>query len=235
MSVVVYALDVSALDPDLKSWSRWVDAARLAAAARLRRREDRALAVGSGLLLAHAVRQTRPEQLLPLDVKAAPGGKPFLPELPEFHFSISHSGTWAVCAVFDHPVGVDIEQVAESMQEVVQRAFSPAEQVALRALPEAERSAAACETWVLKESYMKATGLGFQLPMERLSLRRGPPPRLLQDGQSVAGGVALCPFVDAAYRLGVATLRGTPSSCKVRNVDCNSLLSNLEGSAARPE
>lgn len=235
MSIVVYALEVSDLDPDLKSWNRWVDAARLATAARLRRREDRALAIGAGLLLAKAVRQAWPEQPLPLDLKTAPGGKPFLPGLPDFHFSLSHSGTWAVCAVADHPVGVDIEQVAEDMREVAPRAFCPAEQAALRALPETERSAAACESWVLKESYMKAVGLGFQLSMERLSLRSGPSPMLLQDGTPVAGGVALCPFADAAYRLAVAGTRFDPSVCKVIIIDFDVLMSNLKGSAARPE
>ena len=235
MSIVVHALDVSDLDPDLPSWTRWVDAARLAAAAPLRRREDRALAVGAGLLLAHAVRQARPEQPLPLNVKTAPGGKPFLPELPEFHFSLSHSGSWAVCAASGHPVGVDIEQVADNMREVALRAFSPADQEAIRALSETERFAAACEAWVLKESYMKATGLGFQLPMERLSLRLGPPPILLQDGKSVSGGVALCPFADAAYRLAVADTRSDPSVCKVHVIDFEALLSNLKGSAAGPE
>lgn len=235
MSIVVYAMDVSTLDPGLKSWSRWVDAPRLAAAAQLRRREDQALAVGAGLLLLYAVRQVRPGQPLPLDVKTASGGKPFLPALPDFHFSISHSGVWAVFAASGHPVGVDIEQVANNMHEVARRMFSPAEQEVLLALPGAERSAAACESWVLKESYMKATGLGFQLPMERLSLRLGPPPILLQDSRPVGGTVALCPFPDAAYRLALADSQSDSSMGKVRIIGWEALLGHLTESAVGPE
>ena len=228
MSIVVYALDVSGLDPDLKSWSRWVEAGRFAAAAQLRRREDRALALGAGFLLAYAVRQVRPGQPLPLDVKTASGGKPFLPALPDFHFSISHSGMWAVCAVSDHPVGVDIEQVADNMHEVARSMFSPAEQEVLLALPEAERSAAACESWVLKESHMKATGLGFHLPMEQLSLRFGPPRILLHDGKPVSGGVSLCPFEDKAYRLAVADTRSGFPSCRIVTLHLDALLRHLQ-------
>ncbi len=38
-------------------------------------------------------------------------GKPFFPDFPHIHFNVSHSGSFALCAVGDSPVGVDIEAV----------------------------------------------------------------------------------------------------------------------------
>lgn len=38
-------------------------------------------------------------------------GKPFFPGLPHIHFNLSHSGPYALCAVGEGPVGVDIEAV----------------------------------------------------------------------------------------------------------------------------
>lgn len=221
MSVDVYAVDVSSLDPDVAAWKRWIDAPRLAVAAGLRLRDDRARSVGAGLLLAYAVRRYRPGHPLPLRVEIAPTGQPFLPDLPGFHFSISHSGRWAVCAAADHSVGVDIEQVSDRLLEVAPCCFSPAECDYLRTCPEAGRAAAACELWVLKESYMKAVGLGFQLPIEHVSLRLGPPLRVLHNGIPARGGVALCSFADAAYRLGLADLQSdSPTACvdSIRNI-----------------
>lgn len=215
MSVDVYAVEVSSLDPDLAVWKRWIDAPRLAVAAGLRLRDDRARSVGAGLLLAYAVRRYRPGQALPLRVEIAPTGQPFLPDLPGFYFSISHSGRWAVCAAADHSVGVDIEQVSDRLWEVAQRCFSPADCEYLRTCPEAERAAAVCELWVLKESYMKAVGLGFQLPIEHLSLRWGPPLMMLHNGIPVRGGVALCPFGDSAYRLALANLHSDSPTARV--------------------
>lgn len=37
-------------------------------------------------------------------------GKPFLRDRQDLFFNISHSGEYAVCAVSEHPVGIDIER-----------------------------------------------------------------------------------------------------------------------------
>lgn len=37
-------------------------------------------------------------------------GKPYLPQYPALHISVSHSGSWFVCAVSSQPVGVDLQE-----------------------------------------------------------------------------------------------------------------------------
>lgn len=38
-----------------------------------------------------------------------PWGKPFLAHSAQPHFSLSHSGVWAVCSIGQHSLGIDIE------------------------------------------------------------------------------------------------------------------------------
>ncbi len=40
-------------------------------------------------------------------------GKPFAESFSDFHFNISHSGEWVVCATANSNVGIDIEKISE--------------------------------------------------------------------------------------------------------------------------
>lgn len=40
-------------------------------------------------------------------------GKPFVQKFSDFHFNISHSGEWVVCATANSNVGIDIERVSD--------------------------------------------------------------------------------------------------------------------------
>ncbi len=216
---IIHALDITPLDPDRLDWSRWVDAERMAAAARWMRREDRARSIGAGLLLAVALRRRHPDGPFPPRIETGPHGKPFLPEWPDVHFNLSHSGKWAVCATAGHPVGVDIEQVSRSREDVARRFFSPEENRFLSGLSPARWAEAFCEIWVLKESYIKTRGEGLFESMGQLHVELGPPARMLRSGQPDGVGIALCPFVDAEYRLGLAITRADPAGYSVEILD----------------
>lgn len=88
-------------------------------------------------------------------IEKTPNGKPFFPERPDIHFSISHSKTHVLCALSDRPVGADIE----SQREIGDRA------IAFFATPGELSMFEPLDLWVLKESYVKL--LGGTLPMVR--------------------------------------------------------------------
>jgi 4'-phosphopantetheinyl transferase len=93
-------------------------------------------------------------------------GKPFLVGFPSFHFNISHSGDWVVCALGDKEVGVDVEREAPLRSlAIAERFFTPEESRALAALPQEERGARFYELWTLKESYIKYQGKGLAIPL----------------------------------------------------------------------
>lgn len=88
------------------------------------------------------------------------GGKPFLADWPEIHFSLSHCRQAAVCAVALHPVGVDIETIRPFSEELAKRVLNADElhQVITSANP----STAFIRLWTMKESLLKLTGEGIR-------------------------------------------------------------------------
>lgn len=61
-------------------------------------------------LLARTVKRVWGMESLP-EIARAEGGKPYFKDHPEWHFNLSHSGEFALCALSDAPVGVDIEVI----------------------------------------------------------------------------------------------------------------------------
>lgn len=92
----------------------------------------------------------------------AEGGKPYLAGKPEIQFNISHSGHWAVCAVAEEPVGIDIQEKRMLHGNLAARFFSERENQALaRCEREAEREAMFFRLWCAKEAYVKWNGKGL--------------------------------------------------------------------------
>jgi 4'-phosphopantetheinyl transferase len=87
--------------------------------------------------------------------------KPFLAGYPGFHFNLSHSGKWVVCAVGDSPVGIDVERMGEADHQMAAYFFSMEEQQDLSARPAADQRSHFYQIWTLKESFLKCLGKGF--------------------------------------------------------------------------
>jgi 4'-phosphopantetheinyl transferase len=101
-------------------------------------------------------------------------------------FNLSHTDGMAICAVaLDMEVGADVEDTLRkgATVELVDRNFAPAEAAALRALPVERQRERFFELWTLKESYIKARGMGLSLPLDQFAfeLRPGEPPRIAFD------------------------------------------------------
>ena len=89
-----------------------------------------------------------------------PQGKPYFPEAPELHFSVSHSGAYWACAFSDAPVGLDIQMHQHnSYERLANRFFHPEEAAYLAA--KAFSPEAFFRIWTAKESYLKRTGEGL--------------------------------------------------------------------------
>lgn len=96
-------------------------------------------------------------------------GKPELLYPANLHFNVSHSGEWVVCAISDEPVGIDIEEIKPMDMEISRRFFSPIEHEQLVGLPETEQVDRFYELWTLKESFVKAVGMGLSMPLDSFS------------------------------------------------------------------
>lgn len=105
---------------------------------------------------------------LPHDAKIAFGEhqKPFLERYPERHFNVSHSAGAVMVGFSERPLGVDIERMVslrgEQLVAIAGRVFHEAEVALLLRQPvEAERRRLFTKLWTLKESIVKALGVGF--------------------------------------------------------------------------
>lgn len=92
-------------------------------------------------------------------------------------FNISHSGDWLVIAVLSDThqqmseLGVDVERYRQStnIYPILNHYFTQEETQALLALPNALQRDRFFDLWALKESYIKAKGLGLALSLKSFS------------------------------------------------------------------
>lgn len=86
-------------------------------------------------------------------------GKPTLRELPEVHFNLSHCKHAVVCAIAQHPVGVDVEALGRYSERLAKYTMNEQELAEINA---AENKDVAFTTlWTMKEATMKLTGEGI--------------------------------------------------------------------------
>jgi len=95
-------------------------------------------------------------------------GKPHLAKNSNIHFSLSHSGSWVVCAVGNMPIGVDIEEIKHRSILLDPGIYSPGEIRRLEKLPQQERIDKGIWIWTLKESYIKNIGAGLHFPLRSI-------------------------------------------------------------------
>lgn len=96
-----------------------------------------------------------------IDFKVDAYGKPYVPGLCEFHFNISHSNKWIVCATDHMPIGIDIEFIRPVNFNIAKKLFAPEEYNSLLLKSDTERLSYFYDIWTLKESYVKAVGKGI--------------------------------------------------------------------------
>ena len=103
-------------------------------------------------------------------------GRPELacPNPDKVSFNLSRARTMTACAVCEgDEVGIDIEDLERPGEtgSVAESYFAPSEVRALRALPAEQQRLRFFEYWTLKESYIKARGMGLSLPLDRFAFR----------------------------------------------------------------
>lgn len=95
-------------------------------------------------------------------------GKPYFPNNPQWQFNLSHSGTMALCALSEHPVGVDIQMVRPWRERLLDRVCTSEERVWLRS--RGDRVEDFAILWAMKESVGKQSGYGLPYPPSKLSV-----------------------------------------------------------------
>ena len=153
---------------------------RVEKAERMKPESGKRLSAGAGLLLLASLADYLtgagggdriPAELQALRFAEGTYGKPYLPDCPEVHFNLSHSGNHAMCIVSPNPVGCDIEQVDRRQKQI---------DMVIRCLAESEQRLAAVSAvhfyriWTLKESILKLSGKGLQISLKSFEISLDP-------------------------------------------------------------
>ena len=112
------------------------------------------------LLLKKTIQEETGSAVADLRIVQGEYGKPSIPEQPNLHFNLSHSGNIVVCVVDQHPIGVDVEKIRGIDIDVAESCFTHKERILLQG----NKQEVLCrfyQLWTLKESYLKALGTGL--------------------------------------------------------------------------
>lgn len=121
---------------------------------RLRYAPAREASFSAGLLWRYVMEKhgLQPEE----PVRFLQAGKPVFAEREDYYFSLSHSGPYAMCAISNNSVGVDIQRIKPVHMSVARR-FHFRERDWLAEHDPNEQNHAFYELWTRKEAWVKAT------------------------------------------------------------------------------
>lgn len=91
-------------------------------------------------------------------------GKPYIKNHSDIFFNISHCHELAVCAIEKSEVGIDAENIRPWLPRVAKRVCSERENSILEKAE--NKNEAFFRLWTLKESFVKAIGIGISYPMK---------------------------------------------------------------------
>ncbi len=159
--------------------------------------KDKKLSAGAYLLLKKLLSE---ENITNPLFKTEKYGKAYISNFENVYFNLSHSGKMVLCAISDREVGVDIEYSDPKIDlniaklyfyngeyESIMNSQNPADEF--------------FEYWVLKESYMKYTGLGMNLKLDSFEIKIGDEIKLKNDDE----GLKFNLFNVENYKIGIAS------------------------------
>ncbi len=133
---------------------------------RFRFEKDKKLSAGAYLLLDKLLKE---ENITNPILKTGKYGKAYISNYENIYFNLSHSGKLVACAISDSEVGVDIEYNDSKIDlNIAKHYFYNSEYESI--INSQNSSEEFFKFWVLKESYMKYTGLGFNLPLDKFEI-----------------------------------------------------------------
>lgn len=149
---------------------------RRAKVLRCKNEGDRLCSLLAGVLLRHGLEQEGLDYDT-LEFSVTQERKPVLVSHPEVFFSLSHSGTRAVCLISDRQIGVDVENRSrrlfaygqeEHLMAVAKRSFTQKEYEAFVTLSREEQQEFFLKLWTRKEAVSKAVGKGLAMDFSEI-------------------------------------------------------------------
>lgn len=130
--------------------------------------KDKALSLGAGILLQHVLIEHGIENVEP---KYGKYGKPLIEGIS---FNLSHSEERAMCSISDTDVGCDVQFISEMDLDIARDCFFQSEFDLIMSSDDLDkRKDLFFRLWTLKESFIKTTGLGLNIPLDLFDITLG--------------------------------------------------------------
>lgn len=201
----IFAMKASDQDFSLPRWGKYLSEKRREEALRRKNDGERQLYLAAEALLNRGLEAVDAGIDLPVRYERNEHGKPFLSPANGLYVNWSHSGEYAVCAVSDREVGIDLQRMdREPAVSLVKRTLQPEERRCYEDAPEQERTRLFYRYWTVKESYLKALGTGFSASLDTFYVemdKEAPKIVQRQAGQSYA--CRMLAFADDLYAAAV--------------------------------
>ncbi len=170
-------------DSDLHDWYNEMSCERKEAVRKLLVPHKQKLKIAADRICRKAVSEFC--EVSPDEIKFAFGehGKPYAIGL-DVHFSISHSGDYAVCAVSAKEIGIDIEKIRKINPKIYEKFTSENEAEYI-----CSHKNGLFEIWTLKEAYFKCVGTGLGADIKNISFD------VTENGVSCSEKGFVCRFV----------------------------------------
>ncbi|MED0939949.1 4'-phosphopantetheinyl transferase superfamily protein [Bacillus mobilis] len=189
------------------------------------RQEDSIRTLFGELLIRAVIRRERSVTSKELFISYNKCGKPYFKDVPNFHFNISHSGKWVVCATDEKPVGIDIELIKPIDLGIAERFFSIEEYQYLKKQPEYDQLSCFYDFWTLKESFVKAIGKGLTVQLDSFSFSKKTANEFVLHCSFLSDSFWFKQYeIDPQYRLAVCSMRKNDES-KIIQIPYNDLVS----------
>ena len=125
------------------------------------------------------------------------------------HYNLSHADGTAACIISCYECGIDAERIRPYRPNVVKRAFSDSEKALIENTPECERDELFFRLWTLKESYVKAIGIGVSYPMQTVEF--------CFNGREIISNIENCRFkqyvIDQKFIVSVCEIMNNGKEC----------------------
>lgn len=161
----VYIMNVSGINPNDKGWYKYLSENRKKKVDHLKQTEKKAQSIGAELLLNYAVNG---DMKIPVKWETDGNGKLYLTEHKDKYVNLSHSKDYAVLAIHDKPIGIDIQYCRECDMKIADRFFTKEESDVIRSSSNLEKTF--FEIWTKKESLVKAVGCALTVPLSSFSV-----------------------------------------------------------------
>lgn len=103
------------------------------------------------------------------DIIKGSHGKPYLRYHPYLYFNLSHTSGLVACVIAEQEVGIDIEVMRPYKKAVISKVCTPLEQQWIQEATDPNE--AFFKLWTLKESVIKAEGVGLSYPLKQLEFQ----------------------------------------------------------------